>query len=338
MKLNLLSKYRTLLMGVAILWVMLYHSHVYVGTSRFLELFQRIGYGGVDIFILVSGFGVYFSIYKDNSILNFYKKRALRIFPYYYPIVFIFTVIAIQIGIWNPDALFYNLTTLGYWRNIGLHKIYDWYIPALLFLYLVTPLYYKFFKINKNATTILAIIAAYVFSYSTHGTYDYLYNLTFRIPHYVIGFWLADFLIKNKEFKFSKLTIFLFAISLLFGLSLLYYFYFYTPYFEEYGTYVSPFIFITLPLCMFLCYFFSLFKSYKFPILTFFGIHSLTLFIFHEKILYIFHAILPSYLENVCSFIVTFILAYVWQKFVDNLVNKITEIRKTSFQQEKFNK
>ena len=324
MKLNLLSKYRTILMGFAILWVMFYHSHVYVGTSNFLEFFKRIGYGGVDIFILVSGFGVYFSIHNDDSIRHFYKKRALRILPYYYPIVIVVTIVAIKLGIWKSDALFYNLTTLGYWRNVGLGYIYDWYIPALLFLYLLTPLYYKFFKINKTVTTLCAIAAAYVFSYSTHGTYEYLYNLTFRIPHYVIGFWLADFLIRNKEYEFNKFTIVLFALSLIVGVSLLYYFYYYTPYFEEYGIYVAPFILITLPLCMFLCYLFSLFKSYKFPILTFLGIHSLTLFIFHEKILYFFHLFLPSNIENICSFIVTFILAYVWQKLVDNIVNKIT--------------
>lgn len=332
MKLNLLSKYRTLLMGVAILWVMFYHSHVYVGSSKFLEFFKRIGYGGVDIFILVSGFGVYFSISKDNCIRNFYKKRVLRIFPYYYPIVLIVTIIAIKLGIWNSDSLFYNLTTLGYWRNVGLDKIYDWYIPALLFLYLLTPLYYKFFKINKTATTLCAISAAYIFSYSTYGTYEYLYNLTFRIPHYVIGFWLADFLIKNKEYEFNKFTIILFAISLIVGVSILYYLYFYTPYFEIYGNYVSPFILITVPLCMFLCYFFSLFKSYKFPILTFLGIHSLTLFIFHEKILFLCHIILPSNIENVCAFILTFILAYVWQKLVDNIINKITITKKKTFQ------
>lgn len=331
MKLNLLSKYRTLLMGFAILWVMFFHSHVQVGTSTFFEFFKRIGYGGVDIFILVSGFGVYFSIHNDDSLRHFYKKRALRILPYYYPIVIIVTIIAIKLGIWNTDSLFYNLTTLGYWRNVGLGKIYDWYIPALIFLYLVTPLYYKFFKINKNATTIFAIIAAYVFSYSTNGNYDYLYNLTFRIPHYVIGFWLADFLIRNKEYEFNKFTIALCALSLIVGISILYYFYYYTPYFEQYGIYVAPFILITFPLCMFLCYFFSLFKSYKFPVLTFFGIHSLTLFIFHEKILFLFYLFLPSNIQDICAFIVTIILAYIWQKLVDNIVNKIT-IKKKTFQ------
>jgi len=332
MKLNLLSKYRTLLMGIAIMWVMFFHSHVYIGQIKFLELFKRLGYGGVDIFILVSGFGVYFSIYKDNSILNFYKKRALRILPYYYPIVLIVTLIAIKMGMWDWNSLFYNLTMLGYWKNIGLGKIYDWYIPALLFLYLLTPFYYKFFKINKTATTLGAIAAAYIFSYTMHDTYDYLYNLTFRIPHYVIGFWLADFLIRNKEYEFSKLTMVLFAISLFIGVSILYYLYYYTPYFEEYGNYVSPFIFINLPLCVFLCYFFSLFKKYKFPILIFFGTHSLTLFIFHEKILYLCHVLLPRNIENASAFIIAIILAYIWQKLMDSIVNKFTTRKKTTFQ------
>lgn len=332
MKLNLLSKYRTLLMGFAIMWVMFFHSHIYVAPLRFFEFFKRIGYGGVDIFILVSGFGVYFSIYKDNSVYNFYKKRALRILPYYYPIVLIVTFIAIKLGIWKSESLFYNLTMLGYWKNIDLGYIYDWYIPALTFLYLMTPLYFKLFKINKTVTTFCAIAAAYIFSYSTHENYSYFYNLTFRIPHYVIGFWLADFLIRNKEYEFSKLTMILFAISLFIGVSILYYIYYYTPDFEKYGNYVSPFILINFPLCMLLCYFFSLFKTYKFPILTFLGIHSLTLFIFHEKILYICHLFLPTKIENASAFISTIILAYVWQKLMDSIVNKFTTRKKTTFQ------
>ncbi|TWP31004.1 acyltransferase [Apibacter muscae] len=322
MKLNLLSRYRTQLMGVAILWVMFFHSHLPTEFSGILDFFKKMGYGGVDIFILVSGFGVYYSISKDGSTKNFYFRRAIRILPYYLPIVLIVTIIANIAGFWKPIAFFYNLTTLGFWLNVGLMNIYDWFIPALISIYLFTPLFYKFFKINKTISTLVVILGAYIFSYLSVGTFDYLYNFTFRIPLYVMGFWLADYLKNHKDYKLSKNMISLITVIFIFGILLLCYLYYFTSVFSIYGNYLLPFIFITLPLCVYLCYIFSLFPNYKFPILTFLGSHSLTLFIFHEKILFYCSLFIKTILSDIIAFIVTVILAYYWQKFVDRIIER----------------
>ena len=57
--LSLLSSYRGALMGVAIIWVMLYHLGD-IDVSVISVIFG-VGYGGVDIFLFLSGFGLYFS-------------------------------------------------------------------------------------------------------------------------------------------------------------------------------------------------------------------------------------------------------------------------------------
>ncbi|MFV0538204.1 MAG: acyltransferase family protein [Dysgonomonas sp.] len=90
MELNLLSKYRSQLMGIAILWIMLFHSNLDVSFFTIFDLIKSIGNAGVDIFMFVSGFGIYYSLIKGVSLKTFYKNRLWRILPYYLPIVIIF--------------------------------------------------------------------------------------------------------------------------------------------------------------------------------------------------------------------------------------------------------
>lgn len=86
---SILSKYRTELMGISILWVMFFHSTISVNNT-ILRLIKDIGYGGVDIFLMLSGLGLYYAYKKNNNILEFYKRRVLRILPTYLPVVVVY--------------------------------------------------------------------------------------------------------------------------------------------------------------------------------------------------------------------------------------------------------
>ena len=72
-KISLLSKHRNALMGIAILWVMLYHLYDYTDAlPSLVRGIIGIGYGGVDMFLFLSGFGLYYSLSKKNSSLSAY--------------------------------------------------------------------------------------------------------------------------------------------------------------------------------------------------------------------------------------------------------------------------
>lgn len=58
---QVLSKYRTELMGLAIFWVMLFHAHDLDLGINLLNDIRGIGFGGVDIFILLSAMGLVMS-------------------------------------------------------------------------------------------------------------------------------------------------------------------------------------------------------------------------------------------------------------------------------------
>jgi len=132
-----LSRYRGELMGAAIIFIVLFHAPL-ARADAFFGL-RRCGNIGVDMFLFLSGIGLWYSWVKTPSFKQFYKRRLLRIFPawlimsslYYIPrfngqtgsVVDLIGDITINWDFWLHDELTF------------------WYIPAILMLYLWAPLY-----------------------------------------------------------------------------------------------------------------------------------------------------------------------------------------------------
>lgn len=141
---KVILNHRFFFMGIAILMVILYHIYCVFSDISVLRLFRR-GYIGVDIFFFFSGFGLCFS-YLRNSLLLFYKNRLLRIMPLYWIWAFIH-VIVIYIDTKSYPTLldlFGIGTTLSYY-GIGSIRS-NWYLSALMCLYLLFPILFYFIK------------------------------------------------------------------------------------------------------------------------------------------------------------------------------------------------
>lgn len=81
--LDLISKYRGAIMGFAALWILFFHEWVTLFVNNQVGVniegyLKRIGFCGVDIFLLLSGIGLTFAIRKGN-VLTFYYRRIKRI-------------------------------------------------------------------------------------------------------------------------------------------------------------------------------------------------------------------------------------------------------------------
>lgn len=85
---KLLSKYRTEIMGISALWILVFHliTQKLIKLDVLSELLGILTHGnlGVDIFLLLSGMGLYCSYKKlEENTLVFYKKRLKRLLiPY----------------------------------------------------------------------------------------------------------------------------------------------------------------------------------------------------------------------------------------------------------------
>lgn len=163
------------LRGVAILSVMLYHfTGSYKGANPLLRLWSLIagaGWMGVDLFFVLSGFLItgilYDTAHAEHRVRNFYARRALRIFPLFYGVLFgllLFTPVLHMH--WRPEHLlyFFYLSNVSFllgrdfqlpsqWVNLG----HLWSLAVEEQFYLLWP--FIVWRV-KNRTTLLRIILA----------------------------------------------------------------------------------------------------------------------------------------------------------------------------------
>ena len=187
-----ISTYRSELMGWSILWIMMLH---FTFTQiKPLGFIAQYGFAGVEIFLLVSGLGLYYSLNSNSDILQFYKKRLLRIFPTYY-ILGLFA----SILIFHDSVLgyLYRCSTIGFWFG-GIY--WEWYIPSLVILYLLSPLF-KYLLDKRWLTSLFCIcISILVVTYCIISQSNTLGRLHFfflyRIPAFILGM-VCAYWIKN---------------------------------------------------------------------------------------------------------------------------------------------
>ena len=137
-----ISRFRAEQMGAAMLFVILFHVALDRGDP-FYGL-RRCGNVGVDIFLFLSGVGLWFSWVKTPDVRRFYRRRLLRIVP---------TWLVVATAFYLPDYLGARRFSRSIVDLIGditinwdfwLHdELTFWYVPAIMALYLVAPWYMR---------------------------------------------------------------------------------------------------------------------------------------------------------------------------------------------------
>ena len=85
-----ISRYKSQLMGIAILIVVYGHFFYYhSGLKDYTQLNITMWYtvGSVDIFMFLSGFGIYHSLSKNDNPLRVLQRRMSRLLPAYLPFI-----------------------------------------------------------------------------------------------------------------------------------------------------------------------------------------------------------------------------------------------------------
>lgn len=190
-----LSQARVFLMGCAIIWIVLYHmkGHLVWKSGRIIELIDRViwaGYGGCDIFLFLSGFGLAFSLAKEKSLPHYLGRRAKKIFPAYYPFICGYIVLmARKPGGITVQQVFGNLTFLGFWR--GLELQFNWYIQAVMAFYLLAPaINWVMKRMGGGWRPLLVLLGvSAVLNVVYWGQYPMI-AIT-RLPVFIIGFYLG---------------------------------------------------------------------------------------------------------------------------------------------------
>ena len=139
---------RSFIMGIAIIWIVLHHcTLLYSFLPQYIRFpFFTIGYGGVDVFIFVSGFGVYHSLSQNYDIYEFLKRRILRLLPAL-PFIILYLLTINQTTF--HTALGY-ITLQNFW--ISGSNIFYGYLFYLFLFYILSGLFFDI--ISKHLTNI----------------------------------------------------------------------------------------------------------------------------------------------------------------------------------------
>ena len=134
-----LSRYRGQLMGAAIVFIILFH----VPLSRSDAFFglRRCGNIGVDMFLFLSGIGLWYAGVKLPSVRHFYRRRLLRLFPAWLVVSSAYYLQRFNFETGDYLDLLLDITVnWGFWLH---DELTFWYVPAIMMLYLWAPFYMK---------------------------------------------------------------------------------------------------------------------------------------------------------------------------------------------------
>ena len=205
-KIRDLSTFRTQLTGIATLMIIACHAPASgVLMPRVISRLFTLGNYGVDLFLLLSGLGMYYSL-SNQPVTSFMggaiylKKKFSRILIPYLIIYIPYCIIMMLLGKYMIGDSLLCITTLEYWVS---HRG-AWFVSLILFLYLLSPLLFTMMKSKGRwlyAALIIAVIMAICNSIELAGS-GFVSNVVFalgRVPSFVLGMALGDFCQQDKK-------------------------------------------------------------------------------------------------------------------------------------------
>ena len=149
--------------GLAVLWVIAVHTwslngggNIKVptpfGTSIGLTSLVRMGEWGVDIFFVLSGFllTIPFLHKKEDenflqTTLNFYSRRAMRLLPAYYLVLFFMLYLSLYGFGATPSTSYMasHVFFINYWWDLPSIRGVFWTLPAEVGFYISLPFLYR---------------------------------------------------------------------------------------------------------------------------------------------------------------------------------------------------
>lgn len=213
-----LSKYRNVLMGLQIILIIVFHfteDAYYQRDSRIIYLFYNyVRSSGVDMFLLMSGIGLYFSWKRKPDVKKFYIKRFSRIFiPY--------LIVAIPAWIWM-DIFCQNIGWLAVLQDLFFLTFFTegtrwfWYILMAAFCYWIFPYIFLIIEsasddISSKMRILLLCITSTVLVTLLQLYNDELYKCTSiaitRIPAFLVGVLVGKAVYEKKQVPKSHIYV-----------------------------------------------------------------------------------------------------------------------------------
>lgn len=205
---DIFSKNRAHMMGFAIILIMAFHwaeNYTLLTDSppAILDPLVEVGSCGVEIFLFLSGIGLYFSYTRTRNLKSFYLKRLVTILVPY--LILAAPYLLWQDFIYQQNGIKTFLADLTMLTAFQSSNRQCWYVALILLLYLVFPLFYRFLERQSTVRFILleAIFMALPVALQ-------IYNLELfslaqialtRVPTFIMGIYCGRLVYEKKPLR-----------------------------------------------------------------------------------------------------------------------------------------
>lgn len=183
---------------------------------------RRCGNVGVDIFLFLSGVGLWFSWVKTPDVRRFYRRRLLRIVP---------TWLVVSTAFYLPDYLGARRFSRSIVDLIGdltinwdfwLHdELTFWYVPAIMALYLVAPWYMRLVQnrpIYRWLPLLMVVWCVMVqWVLPIHHAVGHLEIFWSRVPIFFIGINFGELVRTRRQLPGESVWLLLLTFLMTFG-------------------------------------------------------------------------------------------------------------------------
>jgi peptidoglycan/LPS O-acetylase OafA/YrhL len=325
------------LKGLAILAIVFAHvAYALVSDNSFLYPLSIIAGVGVDLFLILSGYGLAVSaLKKELSKKEFYKKRLLNLYiPFWICLVIFFILDYLLLKI-NYGGIYIVQSFFGFFNRADLYLDVNspfWYFTWIIFYYLIFPwLFIK--KYPWFSAVLVYLLSFFIVSLKLDlfSQVNHLHRLhLIAFPLGIILAWLFNYsfiwkkivaifeVIKSKQGKIIKIV-----FNFTFTLSLFILFIYLVknsgvgqgPWAEELVSVVTSLVLLFL----------FLIKKFEIKTLYWLGVFSYGIYIFHWPLMYRYDflfAYLPAWLSLIIYLFIFIILGY----FLDKLSGLLTKL------------
>lgn len=201
---ELLSRCRGELMGLAMVWIMLYHAFLWTPRWEWGRQVKELGFCGVDVFLLLSALGVALSLSRRQEGYDAYLKRRLaRVLPLYFLVTGCYGLALRLAGEIDLKTVAWTVSTLFYWFDKP--HCFNWYIPALVGFYLIAPPLVKLLQRLRWPGLAVAACWAVCFvayhAWAAGGIFEANGGTVMRLPVFLLGLLLGLFIVQKLPLK-----------------------------------------------------------------------------------------------------------------------------------------
>lgn len=214
---RIISKYRTELMGLSAIMILVVHS---VGFVEWPAIINKVfSYGGVGVysFVYLSALGLSYSMRMNKSTppAKFYRKRLSRILTPYFLIYGPWLFIKYIVFEHDIVVFLYEFSLLRFWFE---HKG-AWFLAMIIVVYLAFPFYYRWLNNGKcGLKTIIAVWCIAGCSIVLNWFKPDIFRHLAQVLNSFLFFEIACYIVWDEEREMKRLRVFGSALLVLYVL------------------------------------------------------------------------------------------------------------------------